>query len=259
MASVEPALVPRRRFRRAAALTTALAIVGPGDASAGPPYETDDPEPVEYRHWELYLASQTARERDGWSGTAPHVEVNYGVIPDVQLHVIVPIAYRTPLGERAAFGLGDMELGVKLRFLGERAWSPMIGTFPMVELPTGSSRRGLGNGTAQVFLPVWLQKSFGPWSTYGGLGVLLDAGDANRHGWFFGWQGQRRIGEAFTVGAEVFHRTPEEPGGEGDTRFNVGATVDLGETHHLIASAGRSIAATSSFQGYFAYLLTLGP
>jgi hypothetical protein len=28
-------------------------------AWAGPPYVTDDPEPVEYRHWEVYLASQS--------------------------------------------------------------------------------------------------------------------------------------------------------------------------------------------------------
>ena len=28
-------------------------------AQAGPPYITDDPEPVEYQHWEFYVASLT--------------------------------------------------------------------------------------------------------------------------------------------------------------------------------------------------------
>jgi hypothetical protein len=33
-------------------------------ASAGPPFRTDDPEPVEYRHWEAYVASQGSFDRD---------------------------------------------------------------------------------------------------------------------------------------------------------------------------------------------------
>jgi len=60
---------------------------------AGPPYTTDDPEPVEYRHWEFYIASEHFRDHVGWSGTAPHFELNYGVAPDVQLHLIAPLAY----------------------------------------------------------------------------------------------------------------------------------------------------------------------
>jgi hypothetical protein len=50
-------------------------------ALAGPPFVTDDPEIVEYRHWEIYVASQHEKDKDGWSGTAPHFEVNYGSCP----------------------------------------------------------------------------------------------------------------------------------------------------------------------------------
>src|SRR5512140_847922 len=60
---------------------------------AGPPYVTDDPEPVEYRHWEIYLASLLARDAGAWSGTAPHVEVNYGAAPNLQLHTILPMSF----------------------------------------------------------------------------------------------------------------------------------------------------------------------
>ena len=42
---------------------------------AGPPYLTDDPEPVDYQHWEVYIGSQFSKDLDGWSGTAPHFEV----------------------------------------------------------------------------------------------------------------------------------------------------------------------------------------
>lgn len=230
----------------------------PGKAMAGPPYATDDPEPVEHRHWELYLASQTLHDRDGWTGTGPHFEVNYGVVPNVQLHVIAPFAYSVPEEGSRAYGYGDTELGVKVRFLLEREWTPQIGTFPFLELPTGAHERGLGNGTAQVFLPVWLQKSFGPWTTYGGAGVWLDTGRRDGHWWYFGWQAQRRIVEAFALGAEVFHSTPKAYGGESETRFNVGGVLDVTGTHHLLLSAGRGVTGSNLFQGYFAYMVTLG-
>ena len=228
-------------------------------ASAGPPYATDDPEPVAHRRWELYLASQHAHDKDGWSGTAPHVEANYGVVPDVQLHLIAPLAYSAPGGAVAHYGYGDTELGMKLRFVQEQSWIPMIGTFPLLEAPTGAGSAGLGNGSAQVFLPVWFQKSFGAWQTYGGAGAWIDLGDRDRHWWSFGWQVQRRILEWLALGVEIFHQTPRAHGGASDTRFNVGAVVDLSETHHLLLSAGRSVDGPILFQGYAAWLVTFGP
>ncbi len=245
--------------RPAAAWLGLALVLGSPAALAGPPYVTDDPEPVEHRHWEVYLASQSFHDAGGWTGTAPHLEVNYGVVPEVQLHVIVPLAYASPDQGKATFGYGDTELGIKYRFVHEQKWVPMIGTFPFLEVPTGASHLGLGNGAAQVFLPVWLQKSSGPWMTYGGAGVWLDAGDARRHWWYFGWQVQRRVFEGLSLGVELFHATPEEPGGESDTRFNVGAVVDFTDDHHLLLSAGRGLAGPNLFQGYVAYQLTFGP
>lgn len=231
----------------------------PSTASAGPPYVTDDPDTVPYRSWEIYLASQAFRDASSWFGTLPHVEVNYGVVPDVQLHVITPLSYNAPDRGPLSYGLGDTEVGAKIRFLHERKWTPMIGTFPLVEVPTGSASDGLGNGSTLIFVPVWVQKSFGPWTTYGGAGVWIDLGDRDRHWWYFGWQLQRRLAKWMTLGAEVFHETPSAHGGASDTRFNVGAVFDFGDTHHLLLSAGRSIVGDIRFQAYVAYQITFGP
>ncbi len=229
------------------------------EASAGPPYVTDDPEPVEYHHWEAYLASQSFHDKDGWTGTAPHVEANYGVVPNVQLHVIAPLAYSIPNAGAHAYGYGDTELGVKYRFVQERTWVPMIGTFPLLEVPSGSRSAGLGNGSTQVFLPVWLQKTMGAWQTYAGLGVWIDLGDRDRHWWFFGWQAQRQVFKWLAVGAEIFHTTPQEHGAGGDSRFNIGAVIDLTDSHHVLLSAGRGFEGSNLFQAYIAYQLTFGP
>ena len=39
---------------------------------AGPPFNTDDPEPVNFKHWEYYIASINTFQRNEWMGTAPH-------------------------------------------------------------------------------------------------------------------------------------------------------------------------------------------
>lgn len=237
----------------------ALVLFASAGASAGPPYLTDDPEPVPYRHWELYLAGQIAHEADGWSGTGPHVEVNYGAVADVQLHLIAPLAFSLPDKGAAQYGPGDIELGAKVRLVHETEWIPQVGTFPLIELPSGSEARGLGGGHVQLFLPIWIQKSFGPWTTYGGAGFWINPGAGNRDYGFFGWQAQRRLADALTIGAEVFHTTPKQDGESSETRFNIGMIVDLGETHHLLFSWGRGIPDLHRGQAYVAYQATFGP
>jgi hypothetical protein len=76
-----------------------LAVVGlPSSASAGPPFITDDPEPVELGHWEVYGFSAGAFDRHDASGLGPSLEVNYGAAPNLQLHIITGLANDDPTG-----------------------------------------------------------------------------------------------------------------------------------------------------------------
>ncbi len=243
----------------AAALWTGALI--PGSAIAGPPFRTDDPEPVEYQHWEVYSFSQAVHVRGDSSGILPGVEVNYGAAPDLQLHLIAPLAFDKPSGENWKFGYGDTELGVKYRFIqeDENGWRPMVGIFPILEVPTGNAQRGLGAGHAREFLPIWVQKSFGDWSSYGGCGYWINPGAGNRNFWFSGWQVQRKITEQLTLGGEIFHQTADTVGGKDSTGFNVGGFYDFTENHHLLFSVGRGIqhaTDTNQFSYYIAYQLT---
>jgi hypothetical protein len=234
----------------------ALLLV-PTRALAGPPYITDDPEPVPFRHWEFYLATEHELTPEGAAGTAPHIEINYGVIPNLQLHIIAPLAYARPSGGPTSVGAGDIELGAKLRFVQEGDHGPMVGTFPMLELPVGSEAHGLGTGHLHAFVPLWLQKSFGPWTTYGGGGYWLNPGTGNRNYWYAGGQGQRRLGEVAALGGELFYTSADRSDASGSLRFNVGLVLDLTQQHHLLCSAGRNIWGGRAYQGYFAYQLTL--
>ncbi len=242
---------------RHCALAIATFLFALPTAQAGPPYVTDDPEPVEYLHWEFYLATQHELTPAGVTGTSPHFEVNFGAAPNLQLHLIAPLAYARPSGGPTAYGPGDIELGVKLRFIQEGKWMPMVGTFPLVELPAGSESRGLGTGHLRVFIPLWIQKGFGPWTTYGGGGYWVNPGTGNQNYWQVGWQAQRRLSKLVTVGGEVFYTTADRVGGDGNLRFNLGLVLDFTDHHHLLLSAGRSVVGDTQFQGYLAYQLTL--
>jgi hypothetical protein len=231
-------------------------LFGAKTGFAGPPFKTDDPEPVEYQHGEVYIASQYQDNRGGTSLTAPHIEVNYGLLPEMQVHLIAPFVSVQPEGERSHYGYGDTEIGVKYRFVKESDLIPSVAVFPLLEIPTGNQSKGLGSGEVQAFLPVWLQKSFGAWTTYGGGGYWINPGEGNKNYWFFGWELQREISKMLSLGGEIFHQTPSEDHGDSSTGFNLGGILNLTENHHILFSAGRDFSGPNLFSSYVAYQFT---
>jgi hypothetical protein len=78
------------------ALSAVISLGIAATAFGGSPFVTDDPQPVDYQHWEFYLGPMRSELGGDWSSTAPHFEVNYGAVPDLQLHLIAPLAYDSP-------------------------------------------------------------------------------------------------------------------------------------------------------------------
>ncbi len=226
-------------------------------AQAGPPYQTDDPDPVEYRHWELYVASQDVSTPGAMTGTAPHLEANYGALPGLQLHLLVPLAYNVPAGGRAAYGPGDVEVGAKLRLVSEGRWRPMVGTFLQTEWPVGSAADGLATPALHVLLPLWLQKSFGAWSTDVGGGYWIDFDGVNGNSWATGWELQRHLTERAALGGELYHTTAHGPF-PASLLSNVGLVLDLTDHDHLLFSVGHSLAGPRTSQAYVGFQLTGG-
>jgi hypothetical protein len=224
---------------------------------AGPPFVTDDPEPVDYQHWEFYIASMHSKLGGDWSGTAPQVELNYGAVPDLQLHLIAPVAYDSPPAGAGHYGMGDVELGAKYRFVQETNGWPQVGVFPLLEAPSGSARDNLGNGRAQAFLPLWVQKSWGSWTTYGGGGYGLNS-FSGRDNWnYAGAVLQKQVLTNVLLGLEVYHQTVYQTDFPNvGTAFNIGTVIDFSDSHHLLFSVGRSIDGPVGFQCYVAYQFT---
>jgi hypothetical protein len=66
-------------------------------------------------------------------------------------------------GETFHYGFGDMELGVKYRFITEddKSIRPQVAFSPSVTIPTGNDRLDIGGGHSHLLLPLWVQKSIG--------------------------------------------------------------------------------------------------
>jgi hypothetical protein len=239
-----------------------IAVVPISPGYAGPPFRTEDSEPVEYQHLEINNFSEGTQTAGGWEGILPGVELNYGALPDLQLRLIVPQNYSAPVDGRTAFALGDLELGVKYRFItpGEDDWYPQVAVFPLIEMPSGNQKFEFGTGHTQVFLPLWLQKDFAPWTVYGGGGYWINPGVDNKNYSFFGAALWRAITEQFKVGVEVFHQTSSANDVKESTGFNVGATYDFAPNWRLLTSVGSGVqnqSETNRFSYYLGLQLTL--
>jgi hypothetical protein len=257
LATSRPHLRPHPVF--AVLLLLAILLLAAQSAKAGPPFITDDPEPVDFRHWEVYISSIYTHNAVGSFGTLPHLEINNGVAPNLQLHIILPAAFSTAPGGPTLYGLGDTELGAKFRFVQESKRSPMVGIFPLLEVPSGDAGRGLGSGHLQTFLPVWIQKSWGSWTSYGGGGYWINPGAGNRDYWQFGGLIQRDLNKRWTLGVELYYLTSSAVGIRDQFNFNFGGQYNFDEGHHLLFSAGRSLSGNTDFMSYIGYQWTFGP
>ncbi len=249
------------RCTRLLPLALALAALAAAPAWAGAPFRTDDPGTVDAGHWEFDLTSSGTRNRAGWQGTAPAVEADYGILPGIQVHILLPHGYARPAGGKATSALGDLELGVKIRLLDppEGSWLPRIAFYPLVEVPVGNRKLGFSTGHAQVFLPLWLQKDFGDWTVFGGGGWWINPGAGNRDYGYAGLGITRPVTEQLRLGVEIFHQTANVAGGKSTTGINVGGAYDINENWHLLGAIGTGLQNrrdTNEFSYYLGLQLT---
>jgi hypothetical protein len=221
-------------------------------AYAGPPYETDDPEPTDYRNYEIYLYGDYHRILENIAASAATLEFNYGVLPNTQFSVSIPSS-----SSSAGNGIGDLEIGLKYRFVPETLGRPQISFYPSVTVATGDAATGLGEGHGTLFLPVWGQKTWGKWTIFGGGGLQLDREAGGDLSWHEGIAITRDVGTT-NVGVEVYRQTPQGVTLPGYTDIGVGMISEVGKYHAWLWSFGRALAP-ESVHAYAAYEWRLGP
>jgi len=232
-------------------------------AQAGPPYQTDDPDPVPYRHFEMYAFSLSdTTQNAGTSWAAPSYEVNYGAAKNLQLHLVIPVVNNFAPGSSATHGIGDIEFGAKYKLFDETAHRPEIGVFPFVEFPSGDASRGLGVGKTWYRVPVWIKKGFGEkWSGYLGGGETFVPAEGFQNFPFAGLLAQRKFGEKLVLGLELYGhgaQTPMPGGIDRATLADFGGYYSFTSHFQLLFAAGHSIFWAPETYTYLAAYWTWG-
>jgi hypothetical protein len=248
-----------------------LALAAPRLWAQGPPFQIDDPVPVKLHHYEFYIfaaAAGTPVEKDV---TGPAFEFNWGAIPRVQLHAILPWGVVAPSNNAAylpsgsgptEFGLTDAELGAKIALFEETKYVPQIGTFTMLEVPTGNANKGLGVGKAWFKVPIWLQKNIGKWLLDGGGGYAFVPQTGYRNFSYGGFLLKYTVGDRLELGGEVFFHGAE---GDATAQIRPSTTIDFGGYYHfhnpneqLLFCYGRSVAGLTENYAYIGMYWTWG-
>jgi len=222
------------RWLGAAAILMALA---PANALAGPPYVTDDPQPTDTGHWEIYAFADGLNAAGATTGESG-LDLNYGAAKDLQLTMVLPAAYAS---NPSQVGFGQVEMAVKYKFLHQSDGSTMpdVAFFPRAFLPTTS--RGLGADRINVLLPVWAEKDWGGWSLFGGGGWQYNPGPGNHNFWTGGLALTRQVTKPLSLGAEIWAHTRDSADGKDFAGINLGADWRLTPHWSLLASGGPGI------------------
>jgi hypothetical protein len=194
---------------------------------------------VEAHHWEVYLFGAGQSLHGERSGLAPAMEANYGPFEDAQLQFQIPMAYARGEEGQSRHGFGDVQAGFKYRFLQETGVLPQLAIYPQVQAPTGRSGEGLGAGHWRILIPLWAQKSFGEWTTFGGGGWWRNPGVGNHDYTIWGWQVQRAFGEGRSLGVEIFHQGAPSEDEPATTCWDLGFECPIAPHLQLVGSAGR--------------------
>lgn len=226
---------------------------------AGAPFLTDDPVPITLKNWEIFLSSYLNKSNlifEEPQLAAPGLEINYGAFANLQLHLIVNNALSLPGAAPLAMGVSDTELGVKYRFIEETTTRPQIAIAPFIELPTGNASNQLGNGKTWYKIPLWLQKSFGDWTTYGGGGYVINPQEGFGNYAYGGWQIQKKINTKWIIGSEIFSQQAINIETPAYTLINAGGFYLASEHFNILFSAGHSIVGPSHILGYLGFYWT---
>ena len=228
----------------------ALLLLAPASAWAGPPFLTDDPEPTDTGHWEIYSPMvKVEGNHVDFSGSAG-VEINYGAAPDVQVTLGLPIAFAHDAAGMK-WGAGDVEASVKYRFYHDEKAGLSIAVFPGLTLPTAGN--GMGAGKVTAFLPVWVEKDAGAWSVFGGGGYAINPGAGNCDYWTGGIAALRQVAPRLLLGAEVHRQGADTVGGRASTNVGLGAIYHFRGRLWLLGSSGPTFSDGGATDGFHAF------
>jgi hypothetical protein len=220
-----------------AVLAAALAAAPAASlAQGGPPLVTDDPDTPGGGRWEINLATIAMHTRGRWDLAAPDADLNYGCGDHVQLTADIPWALVHDVGSGWNGGLGNVQLGLKWRFLEWQDLGLRLSTFPKFSSAwvQSSRRRGIADPGHDFLLPLEAATKLGTFGLDAEVARDFITGAASH--WQFGAIAEHSCGGTIQCMLELRETLI---GHDGQTLINLGVHWKLSESVAFIGAAGR--------------------
>lgn len=207
-------------------------------AQAGPPMITNDPDTPGPGTWEINVAATGARVHGGFDLDAPDLDINRGVGERIQLSVHAAWAHARRDGAWSA-GLGDVELGMRYRFLDAETDGVSIAVQPLYVRgwSAAARRRGLASANPEWVLPLQIARPFGRFSAGAEVARHFVAREPDA------WQAGAFVAHDCLGGDCLAEVNATRVDGEGvRTTINIGARHPLREGLLLMGSLGSEVS-----------------
>lgn len=202
--------------------------------SGGPPMITDDPGVVSFHQWEINTSVNTAVS-DNLQLAIPYLDVNYGVLRNLQLKVESP--FLITIDQRHWSGeVGEIELGLKTQLLDESKDFISAGIYP----------QWVVRGATGLLVPLLLEKTFGHFLIGEDIGFFIGKGHQNnlQIGSLIGY----KLHNEWELMAEYFFQRDyySQKGNEG--YINFGFRKPISKMFILMGSCGTEINSPAGTQ-----------
>lgn len=234
-------------------LAVSLWTLSAGALRAGNPLQTNDPETPGRHGWEVNLLQSMRFTRPAFGQALPLLNVNYGHQENDQWKISIGVFEFDPHPGEEHWGIGDVQIGWKYRFLEEDDHGIQASIYPQPLLPIGQEELGLGNGRFELFLPVSVGKHFldEKLFIYGEAAHNVIFEDVDRDTWYFGIAAEWQITEKLELVGEIADLVVPNRFGPDDPFFNVGFNYQFAKHVALQTAFGRSLGDEADGLSYF--------
>jgi hypothetical protein len=220
-------------------LAPALLIgVLPVTLMAGPPLAIDDPGVIDPGQWEFIVAATVASTNKGDVYQAPILDVSYGLTPNTQAVVVLPYVFVDPQNESSGSDVGNLAIGYKWRFFNNDKLQVAFAPGYVFGISVSAAKRGIGDDTGILYLPLNFQYEFGAWSVNGEWGYV--SVDSAEDAWGYGAALSRPVGPRTQIMFELYGGADTNYDND-DLNFHIGFDTELRPDFHLLFSAGSGL------------------
>ncbi|MBI3414191.1 MAG: PepSY domain-containing protein [Verrucomicrobia bacterium] len=214
-------------------------------ARADSPFVTDDPEFSP--GWEIKYGMTAERNNGGNVWTAPVLDLNYAVVPNVRLNLTLAGRILEPRIGSSVGGFAETEFKVKWRFIDAdtNSWLPSIGIAPKIFFPTADKKRGLSDGVWRAQLPLQFGKTIGNFYNWAEVGYQMAFRPSATDVGYYGLGTLYSFNSHLALGTEIFGYTQIEDRKNHQWLTSLGIVYTFNEHWAIKASISRTLVHES--------------